>query len=335
MTPKPFAKALALAAALAVSLLAAAPASAGAYLRLSEIAERFGLATDVELITGRHVLSDGRNRVVLLPGGWQVLVNGKFGALSERIGSDRGDLIVPAEALAFIERNILPKPAPATAPGAVVASARPASERPASAPVAGGHPARPPGSAGTIVLDPGHGGSHSGARGRTGLTEKDVNLAIARAAKGILETRGWRVVLTRSDDRHLDTEVNADLDARVAIANRSGADLFVSIHANYPENDTAQGFEVYVAPGRPRDAELARSIARSLRSALDDEDRGVKTAGFRVIKRTAVPAVLVEVGFVSHPPTERRLATDAYRRGIAEAIARGVDRFAAGQAPAR
>ena len=143
----------------------------------------------------------------------------------------------------------------------------------------------------------------------------------------LLAARGWRVVLTRTDDRHFHDEVNADLDARIALVSRARADLFVSIHANYAENATAQGFEVYHFAGRARDAELARAISQSLRAALDDEDRGVKTAGFRVIKRAPVPAVLVEVGFVSHPPTERRLATEEYRRRIAEAIVRGIERF--------
>jgi N-acetylmuramoyl-L-alanine amidase CwlD len=315
-----------LAAALAlVTLAVAAPpaAEASTYHRLSDIAERYGLKTDVDLITGRHVLTDGQNKVAVLPGGYQVLVNGRFGGLDERVGFDAGDLILPAAALAFIDANLVKRAAPATSQPAVQAgSPAPASTSPARA--AASRVAR-----GTIVVDPGHGGTHTGARGRTGICEKDVNLAIARHAKAMLEERGWRVILTRSDDRHFSTEVNADLDARVAAANRSGAALFVSIHTNYAENTTAQGFEVYCAPGRTPDAALARAIAKSLASIVDDENRGVKTAGFRVIKRTSIPAVLVEVGFVSHPPTERRLATDAYRRRLAEAIVAGIDRYVA------
>ena len=311
------------AASLALFFGFASPAEAGAYLRLSEIAERYGLAADVDLLTGRHVLTDGQNRIAVVPGVYQILVNGRFVGLEERVGTDQGDLIVPAAALPFIDANLVRRPAISASTVPASLSGGTAELRPQAAPVTG--------RAGTIVIDPGHGGVHTGARGRSGIYEKDVTLAISRQLKSMLETRGWRVVLTREGDRQLNSEINADLDARVALANRSGAGLFVSIHANYAESSTAQGFEVYCSPGRPRDAELARSIERGLRANVNDEDRGVKTAGFRVIKHAAVPAVLVEVGFVSNPATERRLATEMYRRKIAEAICSGILRYSEGR----
>lgn len=312
---------LALAAGTVVGL--ARPAEAQAYVRLSEIAQRYGLRVDLDLLSGREVLTDGKNVIAVVPGGYQIRVNDRFAALPGRAESDGGDIVLPASALSLIEQSLVPvAPAPAVMPprppSAAYKPQQEAPPRPAAIPA---------GTAGTIVLDPGHGGRHTGARGRTGLYEKDINLAIARHTRALLEERGWRVIMTRDADRQLAHEVNADLDARVDIANASSADLFLSIHTNYAENTTAQGFEVYYfAPSR-RGGQLAHEIERSLKTATEDEDRGVKTAGFRVIKRARIPAVLVEVGFVSHPSTERRLATDEYRRTLADAIVRGIERY--------
>lgn len=305
-----------------------APAHAGAYVRLSEIARRFGLEARVDLLSGRQTLADAQNRIAVVPGGYQIFVNGQFATMEDRAGCDGGDVIVPASALGFIEANLVrsapgrPTEPPAAPPVAA------AQARPEAAPRAA--PLRPPpGSAGTIVIDAGHGGPHTGARGaRTGIYEKDINLAIARHLRGILEERGWRVLMTRDSDRALARDLNSDLDARADLANRAGADIFVSIHTNYAENPAVEGFEVFHYGPSRRSALLAREIERAMKAGLPEEDRGVKTAGFRVIKRARVPAALVEVGFVSNPLTEKRLATDAYRRSIAEAIARGVARFA-------
>ena len=93
-------------------------------------------------------------------------------------------------------------------------------------------------------------------------------------------------------------------------------------------NTTAQGYEVYYFAPNRRGGALAKEIERSMRAAIPDEDRGVKTANFRVIKKSSpVPGVLVEVGFVSHPASERLLATDAYRKKIAESIVQGIERY--------
>jgi len=314
-------------AALALVAALAAEATAGAYVRLSEIADRYALSQDVDLITGRATLTDGANKVAVMPGGYQILVNGRFGDLGERVGCDRGDLIVPVAAVEFLEKNLVKQrvtattvPAPARPATTVAASASAASvERPTSVVFLG--------RAGTLVLDPGHGGVHTGARGPSGLYEKDVTLSIAKHMKPLLEAKGWKVIMTRTDDRQLNKEINQDLDARCAVANRPGVDVLVSVHANYAESSSVQGFEVYCTSGRSRDAALAQAIHRSFKASIDDEDRGVKNAGFRVIKRTKVPAVLVEVGFMSHPATERRLSKDEYRKKMAEVIANGIMRW--------
>ena len=222
----------------------------------------------------------------------------------------------------------------------------------------------------TIVLDPGHGGSETGAIGSRGTPEKDLTLALAQLVKGKLESRiAARVVLTRSEDQTL------ALTERSAIANQYKADLFVSIHINSSRGSTALGAETYflsvqasderaaaaaaaenASPARdpnggPADdaaAELelllwdlaqTRHLARSqrlatliqeeLNTALGLRDRGVKQAPFRVLMGAAMPAVLVEFGFLSNADEEARLNDAAYRGQLADALVAAISRFKA------
>ncbi len=314
------------------ALAAGGPSGAAAVppggLLLGDLAGRCGLGTTVDPVSGRVVLSGGDDRIVIIPGAHQALVNGEFVYLGARASVEGGDIrIERAAAEAILARlgkarggpspaALAPRPVPAARAAATGAGTAP---RPAAA--------RGVPNGITVALDPGHGGNHTGARGRTGLLEKDINLDVARHARTLLEARGYEVRLTRQDDRHLSPNVTEDLDLRVRGAAQAGADILVSIHTNYAASTEAAGFEVYYAAGRFTSLRLARAIARALGARIPDEDRGVKTAGFRVIKRPTVPAVLVEVGFVSHPPTERRLATADYRQKLAEAIVAGIDAY--------
>ncbi|GAB4292118.1 MAG: N-acetylmuramoyl-L-alanine amidase [Oscillatoriaceae cyanobacterium] len=172
-----------------------------------------------------------------------------------------------------------------------------------------------------IVVDPGHGGSDAGAIGIGGLREKDLNLDVGLQVAQILEQNGIQAVLTRRDDR------DVELEPRTVLANRINADLFVSIHANAIDmsRPDVNGIETYYyESGRA----LAEYIHRSILESFDVNDRGVRRARFYVLRHTNMPAVLVEMGFVTGRDDARMLADPAQRQRMAQAIARGIMRYA-------
>jgi len=221
----------------------------------------------------------------------------------------------------------------------------------------------------TIVLDPGHGGTETGAIGASGTAEKDLTLVLAQALKRRLEARlPVRVVLTRDEDADL------PLDTRTALANQFKGDLFVSLHLNSSIGDGAHGAETYFlsmqasdaaaasaaaaenapAPGAGEGPEedplydlqlilwdlaqshhlaesqrLAGLIQEELNTTLSLRDRGVRQAPFRVLMGAAMPAVLVELGFLSNSQEEARLQDPAYRAELVEALVRAVTRYRA------
>jgi N-acetylmuramoyl-L-alanine amidase/putative methionine-R-sulfoxide reductase with GAF domain len=211
-----------------------------------------------------------------------------------------------------------------------------------------------------VVVDAGHGGWDLGTVGRRGLLEKDLVLEVAERLGKLLESRlGTEVIYTRQDDNYI------PLDERAQIANQAQADLFVSVHANYSDLPSARGVETYYAnffsSPNSKDLEtrgdvknattarlssaglhekieqsrrLAASVQRSLYGTLSAtnpglRDRGVKEAGFVVLTETAMPGILAEVSFVSSPTDEQKLRSDGYREQIAEALYRGIARYAA------
>ena len=169
-----------------------------------------------------------------------------------------------------------------------------------------------------IVIDPGHGGIDPGAVGINGLQEKEVIFPISLRVRELLQQQGAEVVLTRQDDRTL------DLEPRVQLAERLGADLFVSIHANAismsrPDVNGVETYHYY-SSGR----EVSESIQDSLLQATGMRDRGVKTARFYVLVNTSMPSTLVEVGFVNGAEDAPLLSNPMFRELLAQAIARGI-----------
>ncbi len=214
-----------------------------------------------------------------------------------------------------------------------------------------------------VCIDAGHGGEVEGAVGWSGLREKEVALDVALRTGKALEALGYAVMYTRLSD------VDVPLAERPLVANRAGADLFVSIHANAEPSKKASGFETYhlsteasdktarrlalrenaalaaigapmldtgalgliladlaVTEARADSAHLATSVQFQLAEVLDTENRGVKQAPLAVLAAAVMPAVLVEVGFVTSKSEAKLLARPAYRDSIARAIARGVAR---------
>ena len=176
-----------------------------------------------------------------------------------------------------------------------------------------------------VCVDAGHGGSDPGAVGTVPfeVEEHTVNLAVAERLEAAVEGLGHRVMMTRRQDRTL------SLTARADFANRYGADLFVSVHANAAASPWAEGMEVYHFPGSGAGQHAAHEIRWQLATRFPDHrDRGVKEANFTVLRRTWMPAVLVECEFLTHPGQLVFLAEPENQRRLAEAIATGVDRWA-------
>jgi N-acetylmuramoyl-L-alanine amidase len=171
---------------------------------------------------------------------------------------------------------------------------------------------------GTIVIDAGHGGFDRGGVPGQRIAEKDKTLDVALRLRRILQADGYRVVMTR------DRDVFIPLGTRTAIANAYRGASFVSIHFNCSSRAGANGIETYYY--RSDSANLAASIHRNVIAGAPTENRGIRRRGFFVLRRTAIPSVLVECGFLTNP-TEGRLAqTDSYRQKLAEQIARGIRR---------
>ncbi len=212
-----------------------------------------------------------------------------------------------------------------------------------------------------IVLDPGHGGKDPGATGPSGLKEKDVVLAVAKELDRLLkEEPGVKVYLTRRDDRFI------SLTQRTEMANQLGGDIFISIHANSAPSKEASGVETFfnsrysygegaeavaasenVSLGSEDVSEEAKTIfwdliqdryrnesndlSHLVQEELSDttglENRGVKSAPFYVLRGAAMPAILVEIGFLSNPWEERKLKGEDFRKKIALGIFKGLKAY--------
>ena len=176
-----------------------------------------------------------------------------------------------------------------------------------------------------IYVDPGHGGRDPGAVGTEPflLEEKEVNLSICHFLEEKLENLAHWVVLSSSRDVYKRPEARADY------ANQLEADLFVSVHTNSFRIPTVSGIEVYHHPGSRNGKKAAKKILESLMASFPDhKNRGVKTRDYIVLKQTEMPAVLVEVEFISHPGQLLFLADEVIREGLAEAIATGIKNYA-------
>lgn len=170
-----------------------------------------------------------------------------------------------------------------------------------------------------IVLDPGHGGRDPGAVGIGGLRETDIVLEVGLRVAELLQQHGAEIILTRTDEREI------GLEPRVLTANRANADLFVSIHANAisMSRPDVNGVETYFYSS-PAAENLATYLQESMLEATNMNSRGVKEARFYVLRRTGMPAALVEVGFVTGATDAPLLADSTFRDIIAQAITRGI-----------
>ena len=211
----------------------------------------------------------------------------------------------------------------------------------------------------TIAIDPGHGGGDEGVRSPDGAKEKDLTLAVARRVKGAIEARlGLRVLLTRDDDR------SVPVDERTSVANNNKADLFISLHLNGSVRRAASGASIFVAAfdrdaamasagggervpafgGGSREIELvpwdlaqtrhldqSSGFASMLEQTLHDRvpmaARPVDRAPLRVLESANMPAVLVELGYLTNPEQAKMLGSDAFQNLMVQALFEAIVKF--------
>lgn len=179
-----------------------------------------------------------------------------------------------------------------------------------------------------IILDAGHGGSDGGtlAEGVTSgdnqsinAVEKDINFAVVLRMKTLLEELGIEVVLTREADKTI------SLDERVEIANSKEADLFVSIHCNFFEDDASiSGLECYYFEGSDSGKRYAEKMLEKIADGGKVDTRNVKESDFYVLKRTESIAVLVELGYLSNAKECWLLASEEYQETLAKELVKGI-----------
>jgi len=213
----------------------------------------------------------------------------------------------------------------------------------------------------TLVIDPGHGGDDEGVKGPGGAKEKDLTLAVARRVRAAIEARlGIRVLLTRDDDR------NVALDDRTATANNNKADVFLTLHANASLRKGTAGATIYYAAfddravdtaraalvseqlpsfgGGLRDIELvpwdlaqirhveqSTALAKILQEQFKDRipvsATGVDRAPLRLLEPAAMPAVSIEMGFLSNPDQEKQMNGNDFQAAFAQAVVESLVRF--------
>src|SRR5215510_9246864 len=168
----------------------------------------------------------------------------------------------------------------------------------------------------TVVIDAGHGGYDRGGIPGQRVSEKEMTLDVARRLRSVLAANGYRVVMTR------DSDVFVPLGTRTSIANSYRDAIFVCVHFNSATRSGANGIETYYYSNQS--AQLAANIHRQVVSGTTTDNRGIRRRGYFVLRRTTIPSVLVECGFLTNPYETRLALTANYRQTLADRIADGV-----------
>ena len=187
---------------------------------------------------------------------------------------------------------------------------------------------------GVIIIDAGHGGEDVGATGVNGVYEKDLNLIFANLVGKELESRGYKVVYTRTDDKLLYTEQEnikgirkiSDLKNRCKIADEHKGALFISIHMNTFGAAKYSGLQVYYSNGSEKSINLATAIQSTVRERLqNDNKRAVKNGkGLYILDKCSATSVIVECGFLSNPDECAKLSEKEYQKELSFAIVCGI-----------
>ena len=181
-----------------------------------------------------------------------------------------------------------------------------------------------------ITLDAGHGGSDPGAIGSDGTKEKNITLPITKMLKEILEDKGAKVYMTRTTDVDVfgpNASDAEELQARVNVGEKYNSDMFVSLHINSSVNKNVGGFSTYYYPKTDNDLRLAQNIQNKLAANFGVDDLGVRQANFYVIKRISMPAVLVEMCFISNEKELTLMKGQWFQKKTARLIAEGIEKY--------
>jgi N-acetylmuramoyl-L-alanine amidase len=289
------------------------------YLSVDNIAKFYGLIGNVDSTGKSVVLNNGRNQLQVTLDSRECIVNGIRNWLCfPVIAHDNKFLVSRIDLAKTIEPQLRP------------------------------HMIQRSGKIQTIVLDPGHGGYDKGAASSFG-NEKDFALDVARKLRPLLQAKGFKVIMTREND------VFIPLEVRARIANATKDSIFVSIHFNATSsNPYATGFEIFsltprgapstnddslalhfvnMQAGSPMEAqsfELAAVVYHSMCGHfLQEFDRGIKRARFAVLRRTQIPAILVEGGFLSETGDAKRIGDPEWRKQLADSICVGIEGYRA------
>jgi len=286
------------------------------YLSVDNVAKFYKLLGNVDSTGKTVVLNNGRNQLQVTLDSREAIVNGVRNWLSfPVIAHDNKFLISRIDLAKTIEPQLRPQ---------MIQRA---------------------GKVQTIVLDPGHGGFDKGAASAFG-NEKTYALEIARLLRPMLQAKGFKVVMTR------ETDVFIPLEVRARIANATKDSIFVSIHFNATNaNPNATGFEIFsltprgapstnddslalhfvnMQAGSPVDAqsfELSTAVFHSMLGHLTEYDRGIKRARFAVLRRTMIPSILVEGGFLSEAGDSKRVADPEWRKQFADSLCVGIENY--------
>ena len=298
---------------------------------LQELCARYDIQWQWDSVSQVVTLSKGSSKARALMGSPVAVLDNENILLSQPLRRERGMIIVPLD----FKRKVIEPLSREAYPSAVKFK--------------------------EVVIDAGHGGKDPGTIGRSGLKEKTVVLDIAKFLKRNLEQKGIKVVMTRTHDDFI------SLEKRTEVASRSGAGLFVSIHANASPHRSAKGLEIFYLRELDRDEKndpqikenrrslfqryamqrnsmvldnilsdmlytykraeserLARYLTQKTSSKMKARNRGSKSSGFFVLRNTLVPAILIEVGFLSNPQEEKLLKTKWYRQKIADSLTESI-----------
>lgn len=295
--------------------VAPAPSSLS-YAALSDVARRADARLASDEAAGTFELQAGSRKVVVMPGVAAALVGSRLVVLRDEVMARYGRAYVPRALVPEIEAFLKGKSVEALARGSGGSSERPSTQ--------GVRPRH----VGRVCIDPGHGGKDPGAVSRWGLQEKEAVLSTAVMLATELRGRGFEVVMTRDDDTFI------ELNDRPAIAARQRADLFVAVHANSIRDSSFQGIEIFYPETqegggvgvRRQSVELAEAMRQGFAGA-GLTVRKLQARDLRVLKLAEMPAVLVEIGYLTNRDEERDLRSRAHRQRLARAMAGGIALF--------